>query len=171
EDADLRDLVRMAITGQVRLAGWDPGPRYLAALGAAATGGPSALSADQFMQRTPCARTRQWLTVARISAAAPPPVLCVIGDTAADYALAVLCDRLFHRAGWIPMSIWNDQKLASAAKLGIYELGHIPGLTKPAGSGNQHQRVSRDSPIAHFRAAVIWAGCPGRSPRRFPGCF
>ncbi len=127
EDADLRDLVRMAITGQVRLAGWDPGPRYLAALGAAATGGQSALSAEQFMQRTPFARTRQWLTVARISAAAPPPVLCVIGDTAADHALAVLCDRLFHRAGWIPMSIWNDQKLASAAKLGIYELGHILG--------------------------------------------
>ena len=55
-------------------------------------------------------------------------VVCVIGDTAADHALAVLCDRLFHRAGWIPLSkSWQDQNLASAARLGIYELGHVTG--------------------------------------------
>ena len=127
EDADLKDLVRIAVTGQARLVGWDPGPRYLAALGAAVTGGPSALSAEQFMQRTPFARTREWLIDARTSGAAPPPVVCVIGDTAADHALAVLCDRLFHRAGWIPLSVWQDQNLASAARLGIYELGHVAG--------------------------------------------
>ncbi len=127
KDADLKDLVRIAITGQTRLAGWDPGPRYLAALGAAATGGPSALSAEQFMQRTPFAQTQQWLTDGHLFAAAPPPVVCVIGDTAADHALAIVCDRLFHRAGWIPLSIWQDPNLAGAAKLGINELGHVPG--------------------------------------------
>jgi hypothetical protein len=127
EDSDLKDLARLAITGQPRLTGWDPGPRYQAALGVAVTGGPSALSAEQFMQRTPFARTREWLTAARISGAAPPPVVCVIGDTAADHALAVLCDRLFHRAGWVPMSVWRDQNLATAVKVGIAELGHLQG--------------------------------------------
>jgi len=127
DDADLGHLIRMAITGQTRLAGWDPGPRYLTAVDAAATGGSSALSGEQFMQRTPFARTRRWLTPVRTFAAAPPPVVCVIGDAAADHALAVACDRLFHRAGWIPLSVLQDEKLTRAARLGIYELGHIPG--------------------------------------------
>jgi hypothetical protein len=127
EDADLGPLVKMAITGQARLAGWDPGPRYQAAVSATTSSEWPALSAEQFVQCTPFARTRQWLTLARTFAAAPPPVVCVIGDTAADHALAVLCDRLFHRAAWIPLSVWQDQKLASAARLGMYGLGHIPG--------------------------------------------
>jgi hypothetical protein len=127
EDADVGPLIRMAITGQTRFTGWDPGPRYLAAVGAAATGEPSALSGEQFLQCTPFARTRRWLTLVRTFAATPPPVVCVIGGTAADHALAVSCDRLFHRAGWIPLSILQDDKLASSARLGIYELGHIPG--------------------------------------------
>ena len=73
EDADLKDLVRIAVTGQTRLAGWDPGPRYLAALGAAVTGGPSALSAEHFMQRTPFAWTREWLHRRPHASGAAPP--------------------------------------------------------------------------------------------------
>ena len=127
KDSDLGHLIRIAITGQARLSGWDPGPRYLAAVGAAASGGPSALSGEQLMDCTPFARTRRWLIPVRPFASAPPPVVCVIGDAPADHALAVLCDRLFHRAGWIPLSVMRDEKLASAARLGLYELGHIPG--------------------------------------------
>jgi hypothetical protein len=127
ESADLVSLVLMAITGEARLAGWDPGSRYLAPVGAAASSGSAALSGDQLAQRTPFARTRLWLTPIRPSAVPPPPVVCVIGDTAADHALAVLCDRVFHRAGWIPLSVLHDRELAAAARLGMYGLGHIPG--------------------------------------------
>jgi hypothetical protein len=41
--------------------------------------------------------------------------------------MAVLCDRLFLRAAWVPLSVLQDRKLAAAARLGIYELGHLPG--------------------------------------------
>jgi hypothetical protein len=125
QQADLEPLVRMAMTGQTLLSGWDPGPLYLAAVGAAATGAPPVLSGEQFMQRTPFARTRRWLTPVYTSAAAPPPVVCVIGDTAADHALALLCDRLFLRAAWLPLSVLHDVKLGAAARLGIYELSPV----------------------------------------------
>jgi hypothetical protein len=167
EDADLKDLVRIAVTGQARLAGWDPGQRYQAALGVAVTGGASALSAEQFMQRTPFARTREWLIDARTSGAAPPPAVGVIGDTAADHALAVLCDRLFHRAGWIPLSVWQDQNLASAARLGIYELGHVTGSpTRPVlvTSISQSQDTLR-SLISELRPYGL--GVPGDPRGRF----
>jgi hypothetical protein len=129
-NSDLAHLVRVAITGQARFSGWDLDARYLAAIGAAASGGPPARAGEQaetYMQDMPFARTCRWLTRVRTVAATPPPAVCVVGDTAADHALAMLCDRVFFSGAWIPLSILTGGPLASAARLGIYELRHTRG--------------------------------------------
>jgi hypothetical protein len=127
EDEDLPHLVRLAITGEARDERWDLHTRYLTAIGVAVTGQPpAALTGEEYLANTPFARTRRWLT--QVRTAPEPPIVCVIGDTAADHALAVLCDRLFHHGAWVPLGLLNqDDSIGRSAKVSVYSLKHLAG--------------------------------------------
>jgi len=131
ENEDLVHLVRLAITGEAPRA-WDLHTRYLTACGVAITGQPpSALTGEQYLQDTPFARTRRWLVQVRMAGASKPPVLCVVGDTATDHALAMLCDRLFHRAAWVPLSLLRqDDHLGRAARSAVHRLRYVPNAPR-----------------------------------------
>jgi hypothetical protein len=90
-ESDLAHLVRVAMTGQARFSEWDLHARYMAAVGAVAPGEPPGQAGAQdekYMQDMPFARASRWLTRVRTVAATPPPAVCVVGDAAADHALA-----------------------------------------------------------------------------------
>jgi len=127
ENEDLVHLVRLAITGEAP-RGWDLHTRYLTACGVAITGQPpSALTGEQYLQQTPFARTDRWLIRVRTAGAPKPPVVCVVGDTAADHALRMLCDRLFHRASWVPLDLLRqDDRLGRAARTAVHRLRYVP---------------------------------------------
>jgi hypothetical protein len=122
QDEDLPALVRLAITGEVD-PGWDLHRRYLTATGVAMTAPPpNALPGDHYLARTPFARTCQWL--AKVSIGWPPPArICVVGDTAEDHALAVLCDRVFDHGAWVPLSLLReDSGVGRAARRAVRRL-------------------------------------------------
>jgi hypothetical protein len=100
KNEDVPGLIRLAITGQTLPAMWDIQARYQQALGAGSASHQT-FTIDQFLVDTPFARSaRQTLGVRY-----PFPELatvCVIGETADDHSLAMLCDRLFHHAVWVP---------------------------------------------------------------------
>ncbi len=85
------------------------------------------VTVEKFLAESPFGRSGQ--STIKVRTAFPqPPVVCVIGETADDHALALLCDRLFHRAAWVPTHLLAENaKLRSAVKTALYELQHVAG--------------------------------------------
>ncbi|MDQ1045504.1 hypothetical protein [Streptomyces sp. V4I2] len=103
EDEDLPALIHLAITGKPRAIGWDLGSRFRTV---ANGDSPQELTADEFMAATPFAHTGRWTT--RLSSYPPGPAVCVVGETAEDHALAMLCDRQYGHGAWIPTRMLAD---------------------------------------------------------------
>ena len=90
EDEDVPHLIKLAIQGESTRTDWKLHSRYLTAVGLSGSGEyPAGLTLGEYLARTPIARTRRWLTTARINSAKTAPIVCVIGDTANDHALAM----------------------------------------------------------------------------------
>jgi len=106
-EEDLPALIRLAVTGEVDGA-WDLHNRYVTATGIAATPQPpSALSGDAYLAGTPFAHTHR--SLAKVTVGVPPaPTVCVVGDSAEDHALAVLCDRVFDHGAWAPLKLLRE---------------------------------------------------------------
>jgi hypothetical protein len=106
-EEDLPHLIRLAITGEVAPA-WDLHTRFLTASGTAMYGPPpSALTGDDYLAATPFARTHRSLAKVHTSGE-PPPLVCVVGDSADDHALAMLCDRVLGHGAWAPLRLLRD---------------------------------------------------------------
>jgi hypothetical protein len=106
-EEDLPHLIRLAITGEVAPA-WDLHTRFLTASGTAMYGPPpSALTGDDYLAATPFARTHRSLAKVHTSGQ-PPPLVCVVGDSADDHALAMLCDRVLGHGAWAPLRLLRD---------------------------------------------------------------
>lgn len=103
EDEDLPALIHLAITGKPRATGWDLGRRFRTV---AEGDSPQELTVDEFMAATPFAHAGRWTT--QLSSYPPGPVVCVVGETAEDHALAMLCDRLYGHGAWIPTRMLAD---------------------------------------------------------------
>ncbi|MGW3291392.1 hypothetical protein ACWDR3_42870 [Streptomyces sp. NPDC001002] len=115
EEEDLPALVHLAITGTPR-AGWDLASRYRGAVGGGAS---DDLTPDEFMASTPFAHAARWTTQPVFYP--PKPVVWVVGETAEDHALAMLCDRLYQHAAWIPLRLLEEGgPLARAVKGALY---------------------------------------------------
>jgi hypothetical protein len=124
---DLPDLVRLAITGTVRPQAWDLQARYVAAVDRIYPSDPD-LTVEQFLAESPCARSGQ--STIKVQTLFPPRVVCVVGETADDHALALLCDRLFHHAAWVPTHlVLETGPLRAAVRTALYALRHVPGST------------------------------------------
>lgn len=122
-DEDLPDLVRLAITGTVRPYTWDLQARYAAAVDKTYATDRD-LTFGQFITETPFARCGQSMIKAGIPVRMP--VVCVIGETADDHALALLCDRFFQHAAWVPTHlVMEDGPLRTAVRTALYELQHV----------------------------------------------
>jgi hypothetical protein len=122
---DLPDFVRLAITGQLQPQTWDPNAAWTKASAPRSMPQPPALlTAEEFLAATPMAQTRRWTARVQTDEA---PIVCVIGDTPEDHALAVLCDRLFHHGAWLPRTLLDqDTPQARAAKLALHSVRHLP---------------------------------------------
>lgn len=116
-DEDVPGLISLAITGGVQW-NWHLNERYQSI-----TDDPnSELSEDIYLRNTPFARTRRELADTNM-AAEPAPTVCVIGDTPADHALAVLCDRLFARGSWLPRQLLDaGSPHRDAVAIALYQL-------------------------------------------------
>jgi hypothetical protein len=123
---DLPDFVRLAVTGRAHLYTWDPNAVWMQARGLQDLPQPPALlTAEEFLAATPLARTRRWTARVQTGEA---PIVCIIGDTAEDHALAVLCDRLFHHGAWVPQALLSqDTREGRAAKLALRSMRRLPG--------------------------------------------
>jgi hypothetical protein len=130
-DEDLPDLVRLAIAGTVQPHTWDLQARYVAAVDKMYASDPD-LTVDKFLAESPFARSGQSTIKAR-TPFSQPPVVCIIGETADDHALALLCDRLFHHAAWVPTHLLaENERLRTAVRTALYELRHVAGaLDRP----------------------------------------
>jgi hypothetical protein len=125
-DEDLPDLIRLAISGTVRPLTWDLQARYAAAADSSRASGPD-LTVDQFLAESPFARSGRSTIKARTDIP-QPPVVCVIGETADDHALALMCDRLFHHAAWVPTHLLaKDAPLGGAVRTALYMLRNVTG--------------------------------------------
>ncbi|WP_406073139.1 hypothetical protein [Streptomyces virginiae] len=123
-EKDLPALVHLAVSGQPR-PGWQP------STGTSCVGGQpdGELTASDFLASTPYGRAARWTT--RLTSYHPQPVVWVVGDTAEDHALAVLCDRLYKHSAWIPTSVLTEgNPLARAVKGAIRTF-------QPMGRSNQ----------------------------------
>jgi hypothetical protein len=122
----LPDFVRFAITGQPEMWRWDAHASYLRAKGLIELPQPPALlTAEDFINETPMARSRSWSVRVQNGEV---PIVCVIGNTAEDHALALLCDRVFHHGAWIPTAFLHQETPAGMAALtGLRGLRHLPG--------------------------------------------
>jgi hypothetical protein len=103
EDEDLPALIHLAITGKPRATGWDLGSRFRTV---AEGDSPQELTADEFLAATPFAHAGRWTT--QLSSYPPGPAVCMVGETAEDHALAMLCERLYGHGAWIPTSMLAD---------------------------------------------------------------
>jgi hypothetical protein len=124
---DVPAFVRMAITGLPQLQGWDPHAVWAQAReqGEDVPQPPAVLTAEEFLDATPMARARRWTAKVQTG---DVPVVCVVGDTAKDHALAVLCDRLFHHGAWVPWTLLEqDTGEQKAAKLAMHSVRRLPG--------------------------------------------
>ncbi|MFD5862803.1 hypothetical protein [Streptomyces chartreusis] len=136
-DEDLPALIHLAITGRPR-AGWELGHRGLSA----GSGGPPAdLTVAAFSAATPFAHAARWTTQAGLYP--PPPIVWVVGETAEDHALAMLCDRLYQHAVWIPPRLLaEDGPFTSAVKVSLHTfqgVGHNGELPILLASTSQSQ--------------------------------
>ncbi|MFC8360823.1 hypothetical protein ACFUIY_13220 [Streptomyces griseorubiginosus] len=121
-EEDLPALIHLAITGRAK-PGWDLKSRYRSA----GNGGPSAdLTLDAFSALTPFAHASRWTI--RMGSYPPGPVVWVMGGTAEDHALAMLCDRLYGHAVWVPPHLLEDNgpftRAAKAALLTFQNVGN-----------------------------------------------
>jgi hypothetical protein len=126
-EEDLPDIIRLAITGTVQPRTWDLQARYMAAASEIHASDPD-LTVGQFMTACPFARSSH--STIKVRTAFPEaPIVCVIGETADDHALALLCDRLFLHATWIPTHLLGDDApLRTAVKMALYSLRDLPGV-------------------------------------------
>ncbi|WP_327593403.1 hypothetical protein [Streptomyces chartreusis] len=114
-EGDLPALIHLAITGKPR-AGWDVTSRYNSAAQGAA---PIGLTVDAFRTSVPFAHAARW--TARASFLPEPPIVWVVGEAAEDHALAMLCDRLYGHAVWIPSRLLaDDGPFTKAAKAALH---------------------------------------------------
>jgi hypothetical protein len=126
-EGELPVMVHLAITGAVHPGTWELHTSYLEARGLAITPSPPpALTVDELIANTPLARSRRWTT--RVGTAyEDAPIVCVLGNTAEDHALAVLCDRVFHYGAWVPGSLLrSDNPARRAVKTALHSLRHLP---------------------------------------------
>jgi hypothetical protein len=124
QDEDLSDLLQLSIAGMVQPHAWDLQARYVSAVETFRGSDPD-LTVDQFLAASPFACSGQFTSKLR-SAIPEPPVVCVIGETADDHALALLCDRLFHHAAWVPTHLLSkDMPLATAVKVALHQLRYV----------------------------------------------
>ena len=111
ESEQLPMLVDMAITGQIHPGGWDPEQAYVKSRCTAQREPHVALNEKTFFEQTPFGKTQVGLVKAQSTQ--QPTTVCVIGETANDHALALLCDRLFTCAAWLPTG-----RVTSSDKIG-----------------------------------------------------
>jgi hypothetical protein len=141
-EEDLPALIHLAITGKPR-AGWALASRYRAAI----NGGPSdKLTPDEFSSSTPFAHAARW--TARLESYTPTPIVWVVGETAEDHALAMLCDRIYQHAVWIPPRLLaEDGPFARAVKGALHtfqSLAHDGELPILLASTSQSQDDLQD---------------------------
>ena len=125
-EEDLPGIIRLAITGTLRSGTWDLQTRYVAAADEIHASEPD-LTVDEFLADSPFARSGQ--STIKIRTAFPEsPVVCVVGETADDHALALLCDRLFQHAAWVPTHlVADDAPLRTAVRVALYSLRNAVG--------------------------------------------
>ena len=123
-DDDLPEIIRLAITGTVRPQTWDLQSRYLAAAGDSDSANQQ-FTIETLLNRCPTARSGQ-STIKAQTMYPEAPIVCVIGDTADDHALAIACDRLFQHGAWIPTHLLaDDSPLRMSVALALYLLRNI----------------------------------------------
>jgi hypothetical protein len=118
EDADVerlsvdraarKDVLRAAIAGSL--------------IGLNADSWFEGISGSDLARRTPFALDRQGL--GKIRRTWQTRRVCVVGDTADDHALSIICDRIFDRASWIPRSLLEDteSEFGMAARLALHSV-------------------------------------------------
>jgi hypothetical protein len=125
-EEDLPDIIRLAITGTLRSNTWDLLTRHMAVADKIHASEPY-ITVEEFLADSPFARSGQ-STVKIRTAVTEPPIVCVIGETADDHALALLCDRLFQHAAWVPTHLLaDDAPLRTAVRMALYSLSNISG--------------------------------------------
>ncbi|MGW4049508.1 hypothetical protein ACWENA_01630 [Streptomyces sp. NPDC004779] len=121
-EEDLPALLHLAVSGRP-WAGWQPSPSPLGA-----DGDPGEVTAEDFLASTPFAHAARWTT--SLTSYRPRPVVWVVGDTPEDHALAMLCDRLYEHAAWIPTSVLSEggpfARIVKAAMRTFQQLGRDP---------------------------------------------
>ncbi len=122
-DADLPNLVRLSITRTTPGEIWNPQAYSLSAVNSIHALDPN-ITIDRVLTETPFGRSGQ--STFKIRAFSSPPVVCVIGETAEDHALALLCDRLFLHASWIPTHLLSeDEPLRETVISALLQLRHL----------------------------------------------
>ncbi|MGW6586379.1 hypothetical protein [Streptomyces globisporus] len=137
DEEDLPAIIHLAVTGKPR-ADWDLADRYRRAVGGVPTSG---LTAGEFSDSTPFAHSARWTVQAELSR--PTPIVWIVGETAEDHALAMLCDRLYQHAVWIPPRLLSDggpfTRAVKAALSTFQGVGHGDGLPILLASTSQSQ--------------------------------
>ncbi|MEU8001443.1 hypothetical protein AB0B66_09820 [Catellatospora sp. NPDC049111] len=108
---DYPALAELAITGRVHGLGRLV-DRYRQ-VARAAGHSPAELTTETFEGMTPFARTRQWTV--QLNNGMSPPLIIVAGDSADDHALAMLCDRTYGNAAWLPATAARGDDEVGAA--------------------------------------------------------
>ena len=125
-EEDLSEIIRLAITGNVQPRTWDISARYRDSTTRSGSRSDADISIDAFLADCPFSHSGQFTSKIR-TAFPEPPTVCVIGETAEDYALAGLCDRLFKHAAWIPTRLLKeDSPQRLAVKVALYSLRNVP---------------------------------------------
>ena len=123
---DLPAIINLAITGSVQHFTWDLQARCAAVAGSIHAS-EADLTVERFLDDSPFARSGK-STIKAQASYPESPIVCVIGETADDHALAVLCDRLFRRAAWIPTHLVSDgAPLREAIRIALYSLKGATG--------------------------------------------
>jgi hypothetical protein len=120
-EEDLPAILSLAITGSVRLFTWNLQARYMTVRDQTHASEPD-LTVERFLADSPFEHSGQ-STIKAQTSYPEPPIVCVIGETAEDHALALLCDRYFQRAAWIPTHLIADgAPLREAVRVALYSL-------------------------------------------------
>lgn len=125
-EEDLPAIVSLAIAGDIRYFSWDLHARYMTVTDNTHASEPD-LTVERFLADSPFARSGQ-STVKAQTSYPEPPIVCVIGETADDHALALLCDRHFSHAAWVPTHlVADDSSLREVVRIALYSLRIAPG--------------------------------------------
>lgn len=106
-ERDIQILLHVAIAGATSFRRWKFQPNRSDEQGDRDTD-ESTIYLEDLVAASPLARCGQ-LTTTLHTAIPQPPIVCVVGDTAEDHALAVVCDRLFQHAVWIPPNLLTEK--------------------------------------------------------------